>query len=103
MPNSDGALLPGMYCQVQLSTARDNPPLVIPSDSLIVRTGGTLVAIVRPNDHTIHLQPLTVGRDFGDRIEVLSGLQEGDSIIPNPGDLAQENRKVEPVARPAGQ
>ena len=72
--NSDGALLPGMYCQVQLDTSRDNPPLVIPSDSLIVRTGGTLVAVVRPNDHTIHLQPLVVGRDFGDRIEVLSGL-----------------------------
>lgn len=101
--NTDGALLPGMYCQVQLNTPRDNPPLVIPSDSLIVRTGGTLVAVVRPNDHTIHLQPLVVGRDFGDRIEVLSGLQEGDSIIPNPGDMAQENRKVDPVAKPAGQ
>ena len=101
--NKDGALFPGMYCQVQLSTPRDNPPLLIPTDSLIVRTGGTLVAVVRPNDHTIHLQPLVVGRDFGDRIEVLSGLQEGDSIIPNPADIAQENRKVDPVARPVGQ
>ncbi len=101
--NTDGALLPGMYCQVQLSTPRDNPPLLIPTDSLIVRTGGTLVAVVRAADHTIHLQPLVVGRDFGDRIEVISGLKEGDSIIPNPGDIAQENRKVDPVARPVGQ
>ena len=101
--NKDGALLPGMYCQVQLNSPRDNPPLVIPSDSLIVRTGGTLVALVRPEDHTIHLQPLVVGRDFGDRIEVLSGLKEGDSIIPNPGDIARENLKVDPVARAAGE
>jgi len=101
--NTDGALLPGMYCQVQLSAPRTNPPLLIPSDSLIVRTGQTLVAVVRPNENTIHLQPLTVGRDFGDRIEVLGGLNDGDRIIPNPGDIAQENRKVDPVARPAGQ
>jgi RND family efflux transporter MFP subunit len=100
--NTDGALLPGMYCQIELNSPRANPPLVIPSDSLIVRTGGTLVAVVRP-DHTIHLQPLVVGRDFGDRIEVLSGLEEGDSIIPNPGDIAQENRKVDPVAQAVGQ
>ena len=98
--NADGALLPGMYCQVQLNTPRDHPPLVIPSDSLIVRTGGTAVAIVRP-DHTIHLQALEVGRDFGDRIEVLSGLQDGDTIVPNPGDAAREGLKVDPVAKPS--
>jgi RND family efflux transporter MFP subunit len=98
VPNSDGALLPGMYCQIELSSSRANPPLVIPSDSLIVRTGGMLAAVVRP-DHTIHLQPLTVGRDFGDRMEVLSGLHEGDSIIPNPSDIAREGLKVDPVPR----
>jgi RND family efflux transporter MFP subunit len=100
--NKDGALLPGMYCQVQLNTPRDNPPMVIPSDALIVRTGGTLVAVVR-KDHTIHLQQLVVGRDFGDRIEVLSGLHDGDSIIPNPGDMARENLKVDPVTRAVGE
>jgi RND family efflux transporter MFP subunit len=94
--NTDGALLPGMYCQIELNSPRNNPPLVIPSDSLIVRTGGTLVAIVQP-DHTIHLQPLTVGRDFGDRIEVLGGLTDGAVIIPNPGDIAREGLKVDPV------
>jgi RND family efflux transporter MFP subunit len=98
VPNADGALLPGMYCQIELNSPRTHPPLVVPSDSLIVRTGGTLVAVVRP-DHTIHLQPLVVGRDFGDRIEVLSGLEEGDAIIPNPGDIVREGLKVDTVAR----
>jgi RND family efflux transporter MFP subunit len=96
--NNDGVLLPGMYCQIAINSPRTNPPLVIPSDSLIVRTGGTLVAVVRA-DHTIHLQTVTVGRDFGDRIEVLSGLEEGNTIIPNPGDIAREGLKVDPVAR----
>jgi RND family efflux transporter MFP subunit len=101
--NKDGALMPGMYCDVRLDTTREHPPLLIPSDSLIVRTGTTLVAVVRPNDHTIHLQPVVVGRDFGNQIEVVSGLAEGDTIIPNPGDVAQENRKVDPVVKAVGE
>ncbi len=100
VPNADGALLPGMYCQIQLNSPRENPPLLIPSDALIVRTGAPLAAIVKA-DHTIHLQTLEVGRDFGDRIEVLAGLREGDTIIPNPGDAAREGLKVDPVARAA--
>ncbi len=102
VPNKDGALLPGMYCQVELSAKRDNPPLLIPSDALIVRTGENMVALVRQPDHTIHLQPVGVGRDFGNKIEITSGLHLGDVIIPNPGDTAEENRKVEPVPQRAG-
>jgi multidrug efflux pump subunit AcrA (membrane-fusion protein) len=48
-------------------------------------------------DHTVHLARIEVGRDYGDRLEVLSGLQAGDTIIPNPGDLAREGLKVDPV------
>ena len=97
VPNADGALLPGMYAQVDLSSARANPPMLIPSEALIVRADGTVVALVRP-DHTVHLQKIRIGRDYGDRIEVSSGLNEGDMIIPNPGDAAREGLKVEPVS-----
>ncbi len=96
VPNQDGALFPGMYSQVDLSSARANPPLLVPSDSLIVRPDGTEVAMVRP-DHTVHLQKIEVGRDYGDRLEITGGLQEGDTIIPNPGDNAREGLKVNPV------
>ena len=97
VPNADGALLPGMYAQVDLSSTRTNPPLLVPSDALIVRADGTRVALVRP-DHTVHLQKIEVGRDYGDRLEVLGGLKEGDTIIPNPGDIAREGLKVDPVS-----
>ena len=94
--NSDGALLPGMYAQVDLSSARANAPLLVPGDALIVLATGTQVAVVRP-DSTVHLQKIEVGRDYGDRLEVLSGLHMGDRIIANPGDTAREGTKVEPV------
>ena len=97
VPNGDGALLPGMYAKVDLSSTRKDPPLLVPSEALIVRAEGTVVALVRP-DHTVHLQTIQIGRDYGDRIEVNGGLQEGEMIIPNPGDAAREGLKVDPVS-----
>jgi RND family efflux transporter MFP subunit len=96
VPNPDGALLPGMYAQVDLSNPRPNAPLLVPGDALVARAEGTQVALVRA-DHTVHLQKITVGRDYGDRLEILGGLQEGDMIIANPGELAREGIQVDPV------
>ena len=95
VPNPNGALLPGMYAQVDLSDSRATVPLLVPADALIVRAEGTLVAVVR-SDHRVHLQKIEPGRDYGDRLEVLGGLNEGDTIIPNPGDLG-EGAEVNPV------
>jgi RND family efflux transporter MFP subunit len=97
VPNPDGVLLPGMYARVELLSARPGAPLLVPSEALIVRAEGTDVAVVRP-DGTVHLQKIEVGRDYGDRLEVMSGLREGDWIIPNPGD-AREGTKVEPMRK----
>jgi RND family efflux transporter MFP subunit len=96
VPNPNGVLLPGMYAQVDLSSPRTNPPLLIPGDSLIVRADGTQVAVVR-SDHTVHLQRIQVGRDYGDNLEVINGLELGDMVIANPGDAVVEGAKVEPV------
>ncbi len=94
--NNDGALLPGMYAKVDLSSTQGNSPLLVPSDVLIVRPDGTQVAVVGP-DHVVHLKKIEVGRDYGDKLEILSGVEEGDTLIPNPGDNAREGLKVNPV------
>jgi len=99
VPNPDSALLPGMYAHVDLISTNPSGPLRIPSDALIVRGEGTVVAVVR-NGGTVHLQKIEVGRDYGDRLEVLSGLREGEVIIANPGDVVREGLQVQPV--PAG-
>lgn len=94
--NPAGALLPGMYARVDLIGGRSNAPLQIPGDALIVRGAGTEVALVS-NGHTVHLQKIEVGRDYGDRLEVLSGLSAGQIIIANPGDVVREGSQVDPV------
>ncbi|HUB31609.1 MAG TPA: efflux RND transporter periplasmic adaptor subunit [Bryobacteraceae bacterium] len=99
VPNPEGALLPGMYARVELTGSRADAPLRIPSDALIVRGEGTQVAVIR-DGRTVHLQKIEVGRDYGDQIEVMSGLTEGQTIIANPGDVVREGLQVQPV--PAG-
>jgi RND family efflux transporter MFP subunit len=96
VPNPHGELLPGMYAQVDLSSPRTDPPLLIPGDALVVRAEGAQVAVVG-SDHTVHLQRIQVGRDYGDRLEVTSGLQLGDMVIANPSDAVVEGAKVDPV------
>jgi RND family efflux transporter MFP subunit len=95
-PNSGGLLLPGMYAQVDLTTPRKNPPVLIPGDTLVVRSNGPQVGVVGA-DHIVHFQRLQLGRDFGDKIEVLSGLEPGQQVVVNPGDTVQEGAKVNPV------
>lgn len=97
VPNPYRILLPGMYAQVDLSSSRAHPPLLIPSSALIVSSEGTEVALVKP-DHRLHLQKIAVGRDYGDRIEVANGLQDGDAIVASPSDVLHEGAEVEPVA-----
>ncbi|HEX4275000.1 MAG TPA: efflux RND transporter periplasmic adaptor subunit [Bryobacteraceae bacterium] len=97
VPNADGALLPGMYSQVQMSDARTSTPVLVPGDALQVEADGTKVAVLQP-DQTVHFQAIQVGRDYGDKIEVLSGLSDGETIIPRPGDAVREGMKVEAVA-----
>ncbi len=96
VPNPSGALLPGAYAQVDLSVPRKDPPLVIPADTLVVRSDGPQVAAVSA-DGTIHFTRIQLGRDFGDRLEVLSGLKEGQELAVNPSDLIREGVRVQAV------
>ena len=42
---------------------------------------------------------MQLGRDFGDKLEVLSGLHEGDQLVVNPSDVIREGAKVKPAAK----
>ncbi len=96
VPNAEGTLRPGAYCQVSLTAPRSNPPLLIPGDTLVVRPDGPQVALVSA-DQSVHFQGIKLGRDYGDQIEVLAGLQEGQRVVVNPGDTVRDGVKVNPI------
>ena len=91
--NPDHKLLPGMYGQVAFSVARSNAPPLIPGDTLVIRADGTQVAVVDA-DKKVHFQKIEVGRDYGQQIEVISGLSEGQTVIVNPSDEIREGVTV---------
>ena len=98
VPNADGSLLAGSFADVELVGSRANPPIVVPASALVFRADGAQLAVVRP-DNTVHLQKVSVGRDYGDRLEIVSGVDEGTTIIAVAGDTAREGAKVAPVDR----
>lgn len=93
LPNDDRQLLAGMYCELHFSLQPSAATLIIPSNDVIIRAAGTLVAVVTPT-HTIHLQPVKLGRDFGTRIEILDGLASGAEVVENPSDSLAEGAEV---------
>ena len=96
VPNPDGALFPGSFAEVTLSASRTNLPLAVPASAILFRTDGAQVAVVQP-DNTLHLQKIVVGRDYGDRVEILQGVDDGATILAAPGDTAREGVKIIPV------
>src|SRR5262249_47018424 len=96
VPNPGRALFPGSYAEVNLNASAANLPLVAPASAILFRNDGAQVAVVQP-DTTLHLQKIVVGRDYGDRIEILQGVDDGAIILATPGDTAREGTKIVPV------
>jgi RND family efflux transporter MFP subunit len=154
--NPSGVLLPGTYAQVTLNSMRENPPVMIPGDALLVHSDGTYVGVLEDEQapqkatgqngrqpanqqqdgkqadakqqgdakqgqdgkqgkkkesakqelsqeeeqqkelptFTVHLVRVNVGRDYGNDIEIVSGLNGGENVISNPNDSVQNQTKV---------
>ena len=104
VPNKTGELLPGGYAQVHLDVQITGDRLQVPVNALLFRSEG-LRAVVVDSDHKLHLQALTIGRDYGVSLEVLQGLRGADWIVLNPADSLEEGQHVnvkEPAAKATG-
>jgi RND family efflux transporter MFP subunit len=86
--NRAGRIKPGAYVFVHLklpdNATRAAHSLVIPADTLLFRSEGLRVGVVRGNH--AELVPITIGRDYGSTVEVLNGLTPTDQVIVNPSD-----------------
>lgn len=101
VPNPKGVLVPGAFGEVTFHLRSSRPTVVIPSNTLLFRAQGPQVALVQ-GDGKVHLQSVQLGRDFGNSLEVLSGLRPEDSVIANPADSITEGALVD-VQPSAGQ
>lgn len=84
LDNEKGEILPGAYGFVHFSLAGARSNLIIPANTLLFRSEGLRVGVVK--DGKAELTPITIGRDYGDRVEVLNGLTPDDQVILDPSD-----------------
>jgi RND family efflux transporter MFP subunit len=84
MENPNAEVLPGAYVVVRLRVGLETRGMTIPANSLLFRSEGLQVAVVR--DGRAELVPVTLGRDYGRSVEVVTGLSPSDAVILDPAD-----------------
>jgi RND family efflux transporter MFP subunit len=82
--NKGAKLLPGAYAFVHLTLPREIRSVTVPANTLLFRKEGLQVALVR--NGVTALVPVRIGRDYGDKVEIVSGLQSSDMVILDPSD-----------------
>jgi RND family efflux transporter MFP subunit len=92
--NANGHLLPGAYVFVHLQLPGNPRSVTLPSNALLFRAEGLRVGVVKQN--RVVLTPVFIGHDYGDSVEVTSGLSPQDAVILDPPDslAADETVKV---------
>jgi RND family efflux transporter MFP subunit len=93
VPNPKGELFPGAYAQVHFHLSLKVVPLVIPGNTILFQAQGPQVGVVNSQNH-VELRKVTLGRDFGDRVEILSGIGQPDAVIANPPDYLVDGMSV---------
>jgi RND family efflux transporter MFP subunit len=98
--NAAGKFLAGGYCLVHFQIPGDPNSIQLPATALLPADKGSQVALLGP-DGKVVLKPIQIGRDFGDSVEVVSGLTRSDRVIDSPPETLQNGAPVQLAAAPA--
>jgi RND family efflux transporter MFP subunit len=93
--NPTGTLLTGSYAEVHLAVPTQASTLLLPVNALLFRTEGLRVGVVK--DGKVVLTSVSPGHDFGNEIEIVSGLAANDQVIINPPDSIVSGQGVQIV------
>jgi RND family efflux transporter MFP subunit len=99
LDNRNGEILPGTAVEAHLKLASGGTTWLLPVSALLFRSEGVRVAVLAQGNKA-SLLPVTLGRDYGTRIEITSGLPSGVMVIDSPPDSLIDGQAVR-VARPA--
>lgn len=102
LDNPDDSLLPGAFAQVKLALNTASPGLSLPTNALLFRPQGVQVAVVDASG-VVRLHAVALGRDFGTRVEIRSGLQGDEQVVVNPSDAISTGQAVRINRHPSDQ
>jgi RND family efflux transporter MFP subunit len=98
LPNKEGTLMPGAYVQVSLPL-QATQSLLVPTNALLFRGEGSRVALV-DKAGKVKLRAVTLGRNYGENVEVIDGVTRTDVLVLNPSDSLADGDEV--AVAPAG-
>ena len=92
-PDSDNLTLPGTIQEVIFHLSVNRRTLLVPGSAVMIRPDGPKVLVVSENQ-IVHSRVINLGRDLGDRIEIVSGIDPDDSLVANPTDSLRDGTEV---------
>jgi RND family efflux transporter MFP subunit len=97
--NRDGELFPGMYAEIKFAFPQDGRTLLVPGNTVMVQSDGPKVLTVDAKQ-TIRTRSVKLGRDLGDKVEILSGLNPTEPLVANPSGSLRDGAEVKIQPQP---
>lgn len=94
--NRDLALRPGMYSRVMLNIG-EIEGLLVPSLAVRKQVGSDERFVFVVEDGVAHRRTVTLGRTFDDKLEILSGIEEGEMLVTTGQHNLMDQSEVEIV------
>jgi RND family efflux transporter MFP subunit len=98
--NRDGSLVDGMYAETNLVLNQQNNVLTVPIQAVQREGNGASVLLVDINGR-VQEREIKLGGEGNDRIEVLSGLSQGDQVMIGDRSQFKTGERVQPKVVPA--
>ena len=102
LDNTKGEIFPGAYAEVHFKLPPSAATLRLPANTVLFRSAGLQVATL-DSQQRVKLKSIVQGRDFGNAIEVLSGLDPHEIVVLNPPDSIADGVQVRIAAPDAAQ
>jgi RND family efflux transporter MFP subunit len=99
LDNANHEVFPGAYAEVHFKLPASAESLRLPANTVLFRAAGLQVATVDRQNH-VKLKSIVQGRDFGNTIEILSGLESDDVVVLNPLDSLTDGAPVRIASPP---
>jgi RND family efflux transporter MFP subunit len=101
LDNAKGEIFPGAYAEVHFKLPPSAETMRLPANTVLFRAAGLQVATL-DGQQRVKLKSIVQGRDFGNSIEVLSGLEPHETVVLNPPDSIADGVQVRIAAPDAG-
>lgn len=89
----DRGVLAGSFVRVALSTHSASPPVHVPANALVARSGGNFVYVIGDNNK-IAEKKVTLGRELGAEVELVTGLLGTEKVVTNPPESLADGETV---------